>query len=81
MSSFKIRINIENNELQVSCSRNGKHLKMDVQSNLNNIAGILVEVSKTLLANSNRMMVERNNEQNKETDETDTEGNCNQEGA
>ena len=71
MSSFKIRINIENDELQVSCSHNGKHLKMDEQSNLNNIAGLLVEVSKTLLANSNRMMVERNNEQNKETDETD----------
>jgi hypothetical protein len=78
MSSFKIRINIENDELQVSCSHNGKHLKMDEQSNLNNIAGLLVEVSKTLLANSNRMMVKHN--LNKE-DETDTERNCNQEGA
>lgn len=68
MSNFKIRIDIENDELQVSCSHNGKHLKMDEQSNLNNIAGILVEVSKTLLANSNRMMVKHN--QNKE-DETD----------
>lgn len=80
MSSFKIRIDIEDNELTVSCSHNGKHLKMDEQSNLNNIAGLLVEVSKTLLANSNRMIAERNNEQNKE-DETDTERSCNQEGA
>lgn len=78
MSSFKIRIDIENNELQVSCSHNGKHLKMDEPSNLNNIAGLLVEVSKTLLANSNRMKVEHN--QNKE-DEADTERDCNQEGA
>lgn len=78
MSSFKIRIDIENNELQVSCSHNGKHLKMDEQSNLNNIAGLLVEVSKTLLANSNRMKAEHN--QNKEN-ETDTERDCNQEGA
>ena len=77
MSSFKIRIDIENNELTVSCSRNGKHLKMDEQSNLNNIAGLLVEVSKTLLANSNKMRVKYN--QNK--DETDTERNRNQEGA
>ena len=68
MSSFKIRINIENDELQVSCSRNGKHLKMDEQSNLNNIAGILVEVSKTLLANSNRMMVKHNLNKEDETD-------------
>lgn len=68
MSSFKIRIDIENNELTVSCSHNGKHLKMDEQSNLNNIAGILVEVSKTLLANSNRMMVKRNQNKKDETD-------------
>ena len=78
MSSFKIRIDIEDNELQVSCSYNGKHLKMDEPSNLNNIVGLLVEVSKTLLANSNRMKVEHN-QNNK--DEADTERDCNQEGA
>lgn len=78
MSSFKIRIDIDNEELKVSCSHNGKHLKMDEQSNLNNIAGLLVEVSKTLLVNSNKMRAKHN--QNKE-DETDTERNCNQEGA
>ena len=69
-NSWKIKVNIDGDQMAVCASLNGKHIDMSDKASACNIAGMLAQVSVIMVKHFNRPSANKNNNnENKENHE------------